>query len=117
MCWISSKPSRTASSARMKGRNVAGNTQAAQMRVFGDRLHPLRLDRVVELDLAISVLRVPVDGFFAAFHVFDNEPAVGGKRAFAFDVTGGDDVGSYALTGIDLALQVVQVIVVVAHIA
>ena len=107
---------RDALGARERG-DVPADTQPARMRVGRDRPGPLRLDRVVELDLPVSALGVPVDGVLGLRDARDHEAAARGEGALALDVAGRLDVRTDRAARRDIGAEPREIVVVVAHVA
>ena len=100
-----------------EGGDVAADPQAALVGVRRGLAHQVPGKRVVDLDLPVAVLRVPVDRILGPLQVVDHEAAAGRHRALPFDVPGGHDMREQQLAGLLAAHEALKRAVVVAHVA
>ncbi len=99
------------------GRDMPGHAHAALVgvghRILQDRLR----ERVVDLQLRVAMLGVPVDGVFRRRQVLDHEAQVGRIRAFAFQEAGRHHLRAEQAAVGGFIDQLLQGSIVIAHVA
>ena len=99
------------------GRHVAGNAHATAVRIRHGVLEDIFRERVIDLQLRVAALGIPVDGVFGALEVLDQEAATGAVRAFALQKAGGHHLRRQQLAGGGFIEHRLQLGIVVAHVA
>jgi hypothetical protein len=100
-----------------EGRNVPAHPEAPAVGISRGFPHQVLGKRVVDLDLGIAVLGVPVHRLPGSLQVVDHEPAAGGHRALTLDEPGGHHPGEHQLAGGLPTHQALEGRIVVAHVA
>ena len=96
---------------------MAAGAQAQGPRMRHHGLDPLRLDGVVELELAVAVSGIPVDGGQRIGQVVGHEVGLRRERALALDEAVGRDARPENIAALDAAAQLGQLGVGVADVA
>jgi hypothetical protein len=95
---------------------MSGDAHAESVRLRCDGLHEVRIHRVVDLDLPITVVRVPADFRQCVLDVIDDEAGARRERAPSLEKARALDTRPDHVATIDFPGQVKEHIVVVARI-
>ncbi|HEY5861691.1 MAG TPA: hypothetical protein VIX61_01270, partial [Casimicrobiaceae bacterium] len=98
-------------------RHVPGDAHVAGMRVGRDFLDPFRLEGVVDLDLAVAALGIPVNCISGLLQAVDEDAVARRVWTLALDETERHDARTHCFACLDLSHEVGQCGIVVTHVA